>query len=138
MIFFKLILFFYLFNTSSALALNACNTNDDCRSSWICVNGSAQNGLSASGATLTGICQPNIVLRQVCIVYNVATGVFGKAITLLAIFAFGSKFLLKDLGGTHGTRWTELLALVFGISFVFGAPQIINLISKGSGTFCVF
>jgi type IV secretory pathway VirB2 component (pilin) len=81
-------------------------------------------------------------MRQVCLIYNIATGVFGKAMTLLAIAAFGGKFLLHagsgggSVGG--GVKWQELLTIFIGVAFIFGAPQIINIITKNSSPFCDF
>ena len=122
---------FYLLNVPTAFALQSCNSNVDCRGSWICVGGTAANGES----NYTGICRPNIIMRQVCLVYNLATGVFGKGLTLLAIAVFGGKFLLQ---GSGGVKVEALLAFAIGLAFVFGAPVIINLITSQHGAMCDF
>jgi type IV secretory pathway VirB2 component (pilin) len=136
--FFVFVILFYIINIPTVFAVQKCNSNDDCRQTWICVNGTANNG-NQNGSVFTGICKPNIVMRQVCLIYNLATGVFGKAMTLLAIAAFGGKYLLHagDSGPT-GIKWQELLTIFIGIAFIFGAPQIINIITKNSSPFCDF
>jgi type IV secretory pathway VirB2 component (pilin) len=135
--FLKIVIAIYIINIPTAFAAQKCNSNDDCRQTWVCINGTANNG-NDSASVFTGVCKPNIVMRQVCLLYNIATGVFGKAMTLLAIAAFGGKFLLHATDGGHSVKWQELLAIVVGVAFIFGAPQIINVITKSSTPFCDF
>ncbi len=133
--FFSLFIAIYLFNMATSVAYNNCNTNDNCRGTWVCVGGTASNNSNAQ-PVFTGVCKPNIVMKQVCLLYNLVTGVFGKGMTLLAIAAFGGQFFVKEVGGVDGIKWREFLALTIGIAFIFGAPSIINLITKSNTPFC--
>ncbi len=86
---------FYGTFSYNANAVYRCNTNDHCKSTWVCIGGTANLG----DANFTGYCKPNIVVKQICYFHRFLSGKFGAAITILAIASLALAFLLVKLNG---------------------------------------
>ena len=72
----------------------------------------------------------NPMARVLCNVYKIVTGNAGKTFCAFAIVAAGVGFFTGKL------NWGLLIALVLGISAIFGAPKIISAITGTSGLAC--
>ena len=72
----------------------------------------------------------NPLSRVLCNVYKITTGNAGKTFCAFAIVAAGVGFFTGKL------NWGLLIALVLGISAIFGAPKIISAITGTSGLEC--
>ena len=72
----------------------------------------------------------NPMARVLCNVYKIVTGNVGKTFCAFAIVAAGVGFFTGKL------NWGLLIALVLGISAIFGAPKIISAITGTSGLAC--
>ena len=72
----------------------------------------------------------NPMARVLCNVYKIVTGNVGKTFCAFAIVAAGVGFFTGKL------NWGLLIALVLGISAIFGAPKIISAITGTSGLNC--
>lgn len=72
----------------------------------------------------------NPLSRVLCNVYKITTGNAGKTFCAFAIVAAGVGFFTGKL------NWGLLIALVLGISAIFGAPKIISAITGTSGLAC--
>jgi type IV secretory pathway VirB2 component (pilin) len=72
----------------------------------------------------------NPLSRVLCNVYKITTGNAGKTFCAFAIVAAGVGFFTGKL------NWGLLIALVLGISAIFGAPKIISAITGTSGLTC--
>lgn len=74
--------------------------------------------------------EDNPLSRVLCNVYKITTGNAGKTFCAFAIVAAGVGFFTGKL------NWGLLIALVLGISAIFGAPKIISAITGTSGLDC--
>ena len=74
--------------------------------------------------------EDNPLSRVLCNVYKITTGNAGKTFCAFAIVAAGVGFFTGKL------NWGLLIALVLGISAIFGAPKIISAITGTSGLTC--
>ena len=85
---------------------------------------------SSAFATKTTSFNDNPMARVLCNVYKIVTGNVGKTFCAFAIVAAGVGFFTGKL------NWGLLIALVLGISAIFGAPKIISAITGTSGLAC--
>ena len=83
----------------------------------------------AFAASATSV-EDNPLSRVLCNVYKITTGNAGKTFCAFAIVAAGVGFFTGKL------NWGLLIALVLGISAIFGAPKIISAITGTSGLDC--
>jgi len=83
----------------------------------------------AFAQSATGV-DDNPLSRVLCNVYKITTGNAGKTFCAFAIVAAGVGFFTGKL------NWGLLIALVLGISAIFGAPKIISAITGTSGLTC--
>ena len=82
-----------------------------------------------STSVVTGY-DDNPLSRVLCNVYKITTGNAGKTFCAFAVVAAGVGFFTGKL------NWGLLIALVLGISAIFGAPKIISAITGTSGLTC--
>lgn len=85
---------------------------------------------SSAFAQSTVSVDDNPLSRVLCNVYKITTGNAGKTFCAFAIVAAGVGFFTGKL------NWGLLIALVLGISAIFGAPKIISAITGTSGLTC--
>ncbi len=84
---------------------------------------------AANTVTATDV-DDNPMARVLCNVYKIVTGNVGKTFCAFAIVAAGVGFFTGKL------NWGLLIALVLGISAIFGAPKIISAITGTTGLDC--
>ncbi len=94
-----------------------------------CFLGLVVSQSSAFAQSATGV-DDNPLSRVLCNVYKITTGNAGKTFCAFAIVAAGVGFFTGKL------NWGLLIALVLGISAIFGAPKIISAITGTSGLTC--
>ena len=90
---------------------------------------SQSSAFAQSGSAVTSY-DDNPLSRVLCNVYKITTGNAGKTFCAFAIVAAGVGFFTGKL------NWGLLIALVLGISAIFGAPKIISAITGTSGLAC--
>jgi type IV secretory pathway VirB2 component (pilin) len=84
---------------------------------------------TATTSSIIGV-DDNPLSRVLCNVYKITTGNAGKTFCAFAIVAAGVGFFTGKL------NWGLLIALVLGISAIFGAPKIISAITGTKGLEC--
>ncbi len=119
--------FFHLF-WSPANAAQPCNSNKNCKLTWICVGGTADNG----PRNFTGTCKPNLVTKQICYFHGILSGQFGKMLTVLAVASLSVGFFAGKI------EWPALITLAFGAAFVLASISIVNLVTNSRGSLCDF
>jgi type IV secretory pathway VirB2 component (pilin) len=115
------------FNTF-ADATPRCNVNKECPFGFVCIAGNAElidssNGYTAKNVSnkyeYKGFCAATIPLRQACYVHKIITGVFGKAITALAVIMLGLSFIEGKLD------IRKLATFFFAIVLLFGSFEVV-------------
>jgi len=89
----------------------------------------ASSTSTTTSATVINV-DDNPLSRVLCNVYKITTGNAGKTFCAFAIVAAGVGFFTGKL------NWGLLIALVLGISAIFGAPKIISAITGTTGLTC--
>lgn len=124
---FFILLNFTIFSTIFSDATPRCNVNKECPFGFVCIAGNAELIDSATGYTekntvdkyeYKGFCTPTIPLRQACYVHRIITGIFGKAITALAVIMLGLSFIEGKLDIRKLATFFFAVVLLFG-SFEF-------------------
>lgn len=90
----------------------------------------SQSSAFAQSTSVVTSYDDNPLSRVLCNVYKITTGNAGKTFCAFAIVAAGVGFFTGKL------NWGLLIALVLGISAIFGAPKIISAITGTSGLNC--
>lgn len=85
----------------------------------------ANTDTTADGGS--GIWNPTYAM---CAVYRYAAGPIGKTLALLCLVMIGISFFMSKVS------WTTALSVALGISAIFGAPTIVNLLTGGGGDGC--
>jgi len=85
--------------------------------------GNAQTSSSATS-------DQNTLTKVLCNVYRITTGKAGKTFAAFAVISAGVGFFTGKL------QWGLLIALVLGISAIFGAPSIVSAITGDGTTTC--
>jgi len=85
--------------------------------------GNAQTSSSASSDS-------NALTKVLCNVYKITTGKAGKTFAAFAVISAGVGFFTGKL------QWGLLIALVLGISAIFGAPSIVSAITNDAQPTC--
>jgi type IV secretory pathway VirB2 component (pilin) len=129
----KLFIAIFLLTISASMPAKAstatiCNTNDHCRLTWVCIGGTAANG----NANYTGKCKPNMAMRQMCYVYKIVSGKFGRIVVLIAISSLAIGFFAGKI------EWKMLFATVLGTVFIIGGSQVLSFIIRDNRALCDF
>lgn len=71
-----------------------------------------------------------MVINVMCAVINQLTGPIGKAITIIILISLGIMLLLGKV------TWGVAIALAVGMGVIFGAKDLVNLLTGGQGALC--
>ena len=66
----------------------------------------------------------------ICATYRFFAGPLGKTLAMLCLVMIGVSFFMSKVS------WTTAATLVMGVSAIFGAPTIVNLLTGGGGDGC--
>lgn len=99
-----------------------CNTTDHCRFGFVCTGGNPSLANTNDIQFMTGVCRPNIVLRQLCLIHEVKNGLIGKSLVAMAIISLGGLFLFGKVDHK------PIIFLAIAIGMIFGSMEVIYLI----------
>lgn len=132
----SLLLFFLCFQANiladdektNPYSLTKCNSNDECRSGFVCIGGTASRTAEAENSLnyveeQTGCCEPMLVIRQICLFHNLLSGAIGYAITALVVITTGVSFLLGKV------EFKKLMTIFIGIVCIYGSYQMVSLLT---------
>lgn len=97
-----------------------CNTTDDCRVGFVCVGGWASLNAYAT-VYQAGNCKPTVILRHICMAYELETGVMSKGIVVMAIISLGGTFLFGKIDAK------PIIMIAIAIGLIFGGLQVMYL-----------
>lgn len=71
-----------------------------------------------------------MVTNVMCAAINQLTGPIGRAITIIIVISLGIMLLLGKV------TWGVAIALAVGMGVIFGARDVVNILSGGGGMMC--
>ncbi|MDJ1258004.1 MAG: TrbC/VirB2 family protein [Candidatus Midichloria sp.] len=71
-----------------------------------------------------------MVTNVMCAAINQLTGPIGRAITIIIVISLGIMLLLGKV------TWGVAIALAVGMGVIFGARDVVNILSGGTGAIC--
>lgn len=124
-------LFLFSIKTSSSNAIDysllRCNSNDECRRGFVCINGTGANLEKSTYNDYhryqTGCCEPMLVLRQICLFHNILAGTIAHIVVTLVLISMGLSFLLGKVDHK------KIITLFVGIVCIYGSYQLVALMS---------
>ena len=128
---FLFLLFIFSIKTSNSYAIDysllRCNSNDECRRGFVCINGTGDNLQKSSALDYykyqTGCCEPMLVLRQICLFHNLLSGTIAHIVVTLVLISMGLSFLLGKVDHK------KIITLFVGIVCIYGSYQLVALMS---------
>lgn len=108
-------------------SLLRCNSNDECRRGFVCINGTGDNLQKSTAMDYTkyqtGCCEPMLVLRQICLFHNLLSGTIAHVVVTLVLITVGLSFLLGKVDHK------KIITLFIGIVCIYGSYQLVALMS---------
>ena len=128
---FIILLCLFTATTKNAIAIDysllRCNSNDECRRGFVCINGTGDNLQKATAMDYykyqTGCCEPMLVLRQICLFHNLLSGTIAHIVVTLVLISMGLSFLLGKVDHK------KIITLFVGIVCIYGSYQLVALMS---------
>jgi hypothetical protein len=107
-----------------------CNVNKECPFGFVCLAGSpnstGNDGYTAKDGdgklVYTGYCAATVPLRQACYFHKILTGLFGKAITALALIMLALQFVEGKLD------MKKIATFFFAVVMLFGSFEVVYFI----------
>lgn len=86
--------------------------------------------LSANDVWAATNSDATMVINVMCAAINQLTGNIGKAITIIIMVSLGIMLLLGKV------TWGVAIALAVGMGIIFGAKDMVNILTGGDGALC--